>query len=102
MPISGVIIVFTPLIVSFFAWLRARNREPSTPAKIAWGLAITGASALIMVLAVAFGAPLGERAKAVLERLGYNVHTRIGDGYDGWPEEAPFDRIILTAQVPPS
>jgi protein-L-isoaspartate(D-aspartate) O-methyltransferase len=36
----------------------------------------------------------GER----LKRLGYrNVHVREGDGYEGWPEEAPFDRIILTA-----
>jgi protein-L-isoaspartate(D-aspartate) O-methyltransferase len=25
------------------------------------------------------------------------VHVRIGDGYKGWPEEAPFDRILLTA-----
>jgi protein-L-isoaspartate(D-aspartate) O-methyltransferase len=33
-----------------------------------------------------------------LERLGYrNVHVRIGDGYHGWPEEAPFDSILVTA-----
>lgn len=48
--------------------------------------------------------PLGLRAKADLERLGYrNVHVRIGDGYRGWPEAAPFDAIIVTAapeQVP--
>ncbi len=42
-------------------------------------------------------APLGERARADLERLGYrNVHVRIGDGYEGWPEHAPFDAIIVT------
>ena len=42
-------------------------------------------------------APLGERARADLARLGYsNVHVRIGDGYEGWPEEAPFDAIIVT------
>jgi protein-L-isoaspartate(D-aspartate) O-methyltransferase len=29
-----------------------------------------------------------------------NVHLKIGDGYDGWPEAAPFDRIILTAAPP--
>ncbi|HET6882509.1 MAG TPA: protein-L-isoaspartate(D-aspartate) O-methyltransferase [Pirellulales bacterium] len=41
--------------------------------------------------------PLGIRAAAVLKRLGYqNVHTRIGDGYKGWPEAAPFDKIIVT------
>ena len=42
-------------------------------------------------------APLGERARSDLERLGYdNVHVRIGDGYAGWPEHAPFDAIIVT------
>jgi len=41
---------------------------------------------------------LGEAAKKRLSDLGYaNVHVRIGDGYRGWPEEAPFDRIIVTA-----
>jgi protein-L-isoaspartate(D-aspartate) O-methyltransferase len=42
--------------------------------------------------------PLGIRAGELLARLGYeNVHTRVGDGYDGWPEAAPFDGIIVTA-----
>ena len=41
---------------------------------------------------------LGTQARERLERLGYrNVHVRVGDGYKGWPEEAPFDRILLTA-----
>lgn len=41
--------------------------------------------------------PLGENAERVLERLNYdNVHTRIGDGFKGWPEAAPFDKIIVT------
>ena len=48
---------------------------------------------------------LGEMARANLERLGYsNVLTKIGDGYQGWPEHAPFDAIIVTAapnHVPP-
>ncbi len=48
---------------------------------------------------------LSEQAKTVLGRLGYrNVHFRVGDGYAGWPEHAPFDRIIVTAapqDVPP-
>jgi len=40
---------------------------------------------------------LGRRAARTLRRLGYdNVHTRIGDGYLGWPERAPFDKIIVT------
>ncbi len=41
---------------------------------------------------------LGQSAEKTLKRLGYdNVTVRVGDGYQGWPEEAPFDRIIVTA-----
>jgi protein-L-isoaspartate(D-aspartate) O-methyltransferase len=41
---------------------------------------------------------LARRASVVLKALGYrNVHVREGDGYAGWPEEAPFDRILVTA-----
>ena len=43
-------------------------------------------------------APLAARAAADLKRLGYdNVHVREGDGYQGWPEHAPFDGVIVTA-----
>jgi len=43
-------------------------------------------------------AALAARARAVLEGLGYeNVHYRIGNGSDGWPEEAPFDAVMVTA-----
>jgi protein-L-isoaspartate(D-aspartate) O-methyltransferase len=48
---------------------------------------------------------LGEAARQRFERLGYrNVAARVGDGYDGWPEQAPFDAIIVTAasnHIPP-
>lgn len=51
-------------------------------------------------------APLARRAAEVLARVGAaNVSTRIGDGYRGWPEEAPFDAIIVTAapdHIPPA
>jgi protein-L-isoaspartate(D-aspartate) O-methyltransferase len=41
---------------------------------------------------------LQDRARAILDKLGYrNIHFRVGDGYLGWPEHAPFDRIIVTA-----
>jgi protein-L-isoaspartate(D-aspartate) O-methyltransferase len=44
---------------------------------------------------------LGNMAKKRLAELGYrNVHVRVGDGYKGWPESAPFDRIVLTAAPP--
>lgn len=40
---------------------------------------------------------LGKRAARTLRRLDYeNVHTRVGDGYQGWEEAAPFDKIIVT------
>ena len=40
---------------------------------------------------------LAKTAEATLQRLGYkNVHLKVGDGYQGWPEEAPFDAIIVT------
>jgi protein-L-isoaspartate(D-aspartate) O-methyltransferase len=41
---------------------------------------------------------LGRQAEALLRALGYhNVRVHIGDGYEGWPEHAPFDAIVLTA-----
>ena len=49
---------------------------------------------------------LAERARRTLDGLGYtNVHVRAGDGYAGWPEHAPFDRILAAAappEVPPA
>jgi protein-L-isoaspartate(D-aspartate) O-methyltransferase len=48
---------------------------------------------------------LGEQARARLARLGYgNVEVRVGDGYYGWKEHAPFDGILVTAaaaHIPP-
>lgn len=44
---------------------------------------------------------LARSAAATLKKLGYeNVTVRLGDGYKGWPDAAPFDRIILTAAPP--
>ncbi len=48
--------------------------------------------------------PLGIRAREVLRKLGYRAQLRIGDGYGGWPEAAPFDGILVTAapsKIPP-
>jgi protein-L-isoaspartate(D-aspartate) O-methyltransferase len=50
--------------------------------------------------------PLARTAEATLQRLGYkNVHVKVGDGYKGWPEHAPFDIVIVTCapdHVPPT
>jgi protein-L-isoaspartate(D-aspartate) O-methyltransferase len=49
--------------------------------------------------------PLGKQAGKRLKSLGYdNIKTKVGDGYYGWPEAAPFDAIMVTAaasHVPP-
>jgi protein-L-isoaspartate(D-aspartate) O-methyltransferase len=43
-------------------------------------------------------APLADRARSTLDALGYrNVRVRTGNGYLGWPEHAPFDRVMVTA-----
>ena len=51
-------------------------------------------------------APLADGARQVLKKLGYdNVHVRTGNGYLGWPEQAPFDRVMVTAApdaIPPA
>ena len=49
------------------------------------------------VYSVEIHEPLSKRATKVHQDLGYtNIHTRVGDGYVGWPEAAPFDAIIVT------
>jgi protein-L-isoaspartate(D-aspartate) O-methyltransferase len=51
-------------------------------------------------------AALAERARRTLDSLGYaNVHVHVGDGHAGWPEHAPFDRILAAAappEIPPA
>ena len=45
--------------------------------------------------------PLARRAEQTLQGLGVtSVHVRVGDGYQGWPEVAPFDAILVTAAAP--
>jgi protein-L-isoaspartate(D-aspartate) O-methyltransferase len=45
--------------------------------------------------------PLAWRSRALLQQLGFkNVHVRTGNGYLGWPEQAPVDRIMVTAAPP--
>ena len=63
------------------------------------------AQCVAKVYSIEIVASLGRRARETLDAAGYcNVETRIGDGYLGWPEAAPFDGIIVTAapdHVPP-
>lgn len=50
------------------------------------------------VYTIEIDADVGQRARGILESLGYaNVHVKIGNGLRGWPEKAPFDAILVTA-----
>jgi protein-L-isoaspartate(D-aspartate) O-methyltransferase len=64
------------------------------------------AAAGFRVWTIEIFAALAEEARARLRRLGYgDIAVRHGDGYAGWPEEAPFDAIVVTAgadAVPPA
>ncbi len=45
--------------------------------------------------------PLAQRTRTLLDEMGYDrIATRIGDGYAGWPDAAPFDAIVITAAPP--
>src|SRR5262249_56595615 len=90
---------------------RTKALQPKRPDKV-WAAGTgSGYQAAILsrlvkdVYSVEIHEPLSRRATQVLKELGYtNVHTRAGDGYAGWPEEAPFDAIIVTCapeEIPP-
>jgi protein-L-isoaspartate(D-aspartate) O-methyltransferase len=59
-----------------------------------------------MVYTIEIVPPLAERARQTLSSLGYaNITVRTGNGYLGWPEHAPYDRIMVTAapvEIPPA
>jgi protein-L-isoaspartate(D-aspartate) O-methyltransferase len=53
------------------------------------------------VFSIELVAELARRARETLDALGYgNVHVRTGDGYEGWPEHAPYDRVVGAAAAP--
>lgn len=59
------------------------------------------AQLVVEVWSIEIVEPLAKQAAALLHEMGYgNVTVRHGDGYLGWPDKAPFDRIILTASPP--
>lgn len=92
-----------PYIVGFMTELLAAGRT-HTVLEIGTG---SGYQAAVLsrlarrVYSIEIVPELARSAAATLKRLGYdNVTVRLGDGYQGWPEQAPFDRVILTAAPP--
>lgn len=69
------IIILTPLVLSVFTYLRRKGKEPSTPAKMGWGLLITGISSLVMACAVLFTDIYTEKASALWLIATYGVIT---------------------------
>lgn len=69
------VIVFTPLVVAFFTFLRKKGKEPGTPAKIAWGLLISALSVLVMIGAVKAGTNGAEKVSVWWLVASYGVVT---------------------------
>ena len=101
--------ISSPWIVARMSELLCQSGAPKKVLEIGTGCGYQTAvlSPLVKeVYTIEIVQPLGESARERLARLGYkNVEVRIGDGYNGWPEKAPFDGIVVTAgapQVPPA
>ena len=99
LPIGGGQTISQPYIVAFMTE-QLRPKPGDRVLEIGTG---SGYQAAILaelvkeVYSVEIVEPLARNAEATLARLGYkNVHLKVGDGYKGWPEEAPFDAIIVT------
>jgi len=103
-PIGDGQTISQPYIVAFMSEL-ARLEPPCRVLEVGTGSGYQAAVLAEMgceVFSIEIIESLGLRAKAVLDAEGYagRVHTRIGDGYAGWPEAAPFDAILVTAAAP--
>ena len=100
LPIGEDQTISQPYIVALMTDLADLN-EHSTVLEIGTGSgyqAAVLAEIVAHVFTIEIIEALGWRAEQTLERLGYeNVSVRVGDGYKGWPEHAPFDAIIVTA-----
>jgi len=106
LPIGSDQTISQPYIVALMTHLAGIN-DQSTVLEIGTG---SGYQAAILaqlaghVYTIEIIETLGRNAERLLQRLGYeNITVKIGDGYTGWPEYAPFDAILVTAapeQVP--
>jgi len=103
MPIGEGQTISQPYIVALMTWL-IKPDEGDKILEIGTG---SGYQAAVLaelageVYTIEIVEVLGHRAKALLDNLEYkNIDFRIGDGYQGWPEQAPFDGIIVTCAPP--
>jgi protein-L-isoaspartate(D-aspartate) O-methyltransferase len=103
LPINGGQTISQPYIVALMTECLAMNREAKV-LEIGTG---SGYQAAVLsriaasVFTIEIDESLARQAAGTLERLGYhNVRVRAGDGFFGWPEEAPFDGVIVTCAVP--
>ena len=99
MPIGDGQTISSPFIVAYMTeQLRPRPTDRVLEIGTGSGYQAAVLSGLVSeVYSIEIVETLGQRAAKTLQRLGYdNVKTKIGDGYQGWAEHAPFDKIIVT------
>lgn len=103
LPIGHEQTISQPYIVAFMTQLLDVKRD-SVVLEIGTGSGYQAAVLSLLARTVYTIELIPELARSAVQRLrelGYsNVVVRTGDGYAGWPEKAPFDRIILTAAPP--
>lgn len=99
LPIGGEQTISSPFIVAYMT----ESLDPQLTDKVLEIGTGSGFQAAILsplvdeVFTIEIVASLGRRATRLLKRLKYdNVHVKVGDGFQGWPEQAPFDKIIVT------
>ena len=103
-PIGAAQTISQPYIVALMSEL-AQLRPPCKVLEVGTG---SGYQAAVLaeigctVYSIEIVEWLADRARKILQAEGYGdqVHSRVGDGYRGWPAEAPFDAVIVTAAVP--
>ncbi|WP_313953339.1 protein-L-isoaspartate(D-aspartate) O-methyltransferase [Accumulibacter sp.] len=99
LPIGYAQTISQPYVVAFMSEkLQPKNTDRVLEIGTGSGYQAAILSALVYeVYSIEIVEPLARRARSDLARLGYdNVKLRYGDGYQGWPEAAPFDAIIVT------
>jgi protein-L-isoaspartate(D-aspartate) O-methyltransferase len=108
LPIGHAQTISQPYIVAFMTQeldVRSEDRVLEIGTGSGYQAAVLGALAK-EVYTIEIVPPLAQRARDTLSAVGYrNIQVRTGNGYLGWPEYAPYDRIMVTAapeEVPPA